>query len=105
MELYTVLSGIVVVILVSALLKIANVIHLRKEKEHQDQLLASFELLAPKVPYEKYQRIAQRSSVPNKPVRISDSFLDFVLSIEDCNREDFAENKLFRANCGRVIHE
>ena len=105
MELYAVITGTVVVLAVSLILKLCNLMHLKKEELRHKEALSSFDLLDEAVSYKKYKKISKRSSVPNNPIRSDGDFLDFILAADNLCGEGFVENMLSKANCGDFLDE
>lgn len=94
-------------IVISLLLKICNVLHLNKERKRRKADLSGFDLLREDVSYEKYKKIAKRTSVPNNPIRTSGDFIDFILDSDGTmeNMAQLIENNLFNLNCGVFFDE
>lgn len=108
MESFAVIVGATsIVIIVSLILKLCSLRYLNKEKKRRTEALSGFELLSEDVSYKKYKKIAKRSSVPNKPIRSSGDFLDFILESDDTlgNTSQLIENNLFSSNCGVSFDE
>ena len=105
MKLSIILTGIAVILLISSFLKLCYVIHIRKEKKQYKESLATFDLLDEDISYSKYKKISRRASVPNKPIRLTGDFLDFLISSDNTSGIDFVENTLSKANCGNFLNE
>jgi len=73
----------------------------RQEKIKRDEYFSKINFINPTIPYERYQTMAKRVSVPNSPVREEGDFLDFILSYTKDKHPDDIEYKLSNVNCGR----
>ena len=105
MEFYTILIGLITIILVSSTLKLCNFFYVKKEKKQFEEALGAFNLLKKNISYNKYKKISQRKSVSNNPIRQAGGFLDFLNTIDISSRDDFIENTLSKANCGEWLDE
>ncbi|MCM1235692.1 MAG: hypothetical protein NC489_36825 [Ruminococcus flavefaciens] len=92
--------GIIIIMAVALLMKWINARYNIRQSCKRKDAISKYNIMDEKVSYDRYKKVAHKTSVRNTPVRTHGDFWDFILPFLRNPSKKYLEDRLSCVDCG-----